>query len=111
MDVEVTNVEGVVIARIVGDIDSTTASQAQERILPLAEAGNRVLLDMSQVGYMSSAGLRMLLSLYRQVTMQDGQVALVGVSEDIQDTMSVTGFLQFFTLWDTVGDGVAALAT
>ena len=50
---------------------------------------------MSGVEYMSSAGLRMLLSMYRQISRQNGGIVLVGLAEEIKDTMSVTGFLNF----------------
>ena len=58
---------------------------------------------------MSSAGLRMLLSTYRQVTSKNGRIVLVGLSEEIQDTMSVTGFLKFFTICTTLESGLATL--
>jgi anti-sigma B factor antagonist len=64
---------------------------------------------MSGVEYMSSAGLRMMLSMHRQASTNKGQLVLVGLSEDIKDTMSATGFLGFFTVQDTVEAGLAAL--
>jgi anti-sigma B factor antagonist len=95
---------------VAGEIDSNSAPQAQERILPLAQPGSKILLDMSGVGYMSSAGLRMLLSTYRQVSRQNGSMVLTGLAEEIKDTMSITGFLNFFTIRDTVDEGLQALA-
>jgi anti-sigma B factor antagonist len=68
-----------------------------------------MLLDMSQVLYMSSAGLRMLLSVYRQVTGKAGQVVLIGLAENLEDTMSMTGFLDFFTTCKTLDEGLTAL--
>jgi anti-sigma B factor antagonist len=51
----------------------------------------------------------MLLSMYRQVSRQNGGIVLVGLAEEIKDTMSVTGFLNFFTIRDTVDEGLKAL--
>jgi anti-sigma B factor antagonist len=68
-----------------------------------------VELDMSQVSYMSSAGLRMMLLLYLQAAGRDSKIALVGLSEEIEDTMSATGFLDYFTTRDTVEAGLEAL--
>ena len=48
------------------------------------------------MAYMSSAGLRMLLVIYRTIVGQGGKVVLVGLSEELQDTMALTGFLDFF---------------
>jgi anti-sigma B factor antagonist len=75
----------------------------------LVQPGSRILMDMTQVDYMSSAGLRMLLSTYRSASGAQAQVMLVGLSEEIQDTMSATGFIGFFTLYDTVAAALEGL--
>jgi anti-sigma B factor antagonist len=110
MEINVKPSGQVTVVELVGDIDSNTAPQAQERVLPLAQPGSKILLDMSGVGYMSSAGLRMLLSMYRQISRQNGHMVLIGLAEEIKDTMSITGFLNFFTIHDTVDEGLKALA-
>jgi anti-sigma B factor antagonist len=110
MEINVKSIGQVTVVEISGDIDSNTAPQAQEQVLPLVQPGSKVLLDMGGVEYMSSAGLRMLLSMYRQISRGDGGIVLVGLSEEIKDTMSVTGFLNFFTTCGTVDEGLQALA-
>jgi anti-sigma B factor antagonist len=110
MDIDVKTVGQVTVVRIVGDIDGKTAPQVQEQVLPLVKPDSKILLDMSQVGYMSSAGLRLLLSTYRQVTSNNASIVLAGMNEDIQDTMSATGFLRFFTIHDTVDAGLTAFS-
>jgi anti-sigma B factor antagonist len=109
MEINVKSMGQVTVVEIAGDVDSNTAPQAQERVLPLVQSGSKILLDMNGVEYMSSAGLRMLLSMYRQMSRQNGSMVLVGLSEEIKDTMSVTGFLNFFTTRDSVDEGLQAL--
>lgn len=109
MDINIKTVEQVTVVEIIGDIDGKTAPEAQKQILPLIEPGGKILLNMSQVNFMSSAGLRMLLSTYRQVSSNNGRTVLAGLSEDLKDTMSLTGFLRFFTVYETVEEGLAAL--
>ena len=109
MDVKIKTVEQVTVVKIVGEIDGMIAPEVQQRILPLVQPGSKILLDMNGVPYMSSAGLRMLLSTYRHVSSNQGQIVLVGLSEDIQDTMSATGFLRFFSTYETVEAGLATL--
>ncbi|NDJ21796.1 anti-sigma factor antagonist [Nostoc sp. B(2019)] len=99
----------VTLVEVIGDIDTNTAPLVQEQILPLAQAGTRMIIEMTKVPYMSSAGLRVLLSLYRQISAQGGQIVLVGLSEEIQDTMSITGFLDFFQTRDTRDQALEAL--
>lgn len=109
MDININTVEQITVVTLAGDIDASNAADVQKEVLPLVQAESRILMDMRKVPYMSSAGLRMLLSLYRQVTAKDGKVVLVGLSEEIRDTMSVTGFLDFFITCETVDSGLAVL--
>jgi anti-sigma B factor antagonist len=99
----------VTVVEIAGAIDTKTVRQAEEQLLPLVQPGIKLLLDLRRVTYMSSSGLRMVLSLYRQVSSNDGSIALADLSAESKDTMSVTGFLRYFTIYDTVDEGLAAL--
>ncbi len=99
----------VCIAELSGEIDANTSPGISSEVLNLSKSTSKILLDLSDVPYMSSAGLRMLLKLYRTVTSQAGKLVLVGLSEEIRDTMEVTGFLQFFTTCPTVEAGLSAL--
>lgn len=110
MDININkNSNGITVVEMTGDIDASTAPEVQEKVLGSAEEKSKILMDMTNVPYMSSAGLRMLLSVYRQVTGKEGKLVIVGLSEEIQETMDVTGFLDFFTVCATVEAGVAAL--
>jgi len=66
---------------------------------------------MTAVSYLSSAGLRMLLLLYRQTQARRSRIALVGLSEEIRDTMSATGFLDYFVTAENVEEGRKALSS
>jgi len=81
----------------------------QDQIIPMTIDVKKLILDLSKVDYMSSAGLRVLLLLYRQVASQKGQIILVGLSPSILDTMSVTGFLKFFMVMDEIEAAMTAL--
>ncbi len=109
MKIEITPEDGFQIVTLEGEVDANTAPKIHQQIIPLAEPGVKILLDMTNVPYMSSAGLRLLLFLYRQTTANSAKLVLVGLSEELIDTMSVTGFLEFFTICDTLDAGKAAL--
>jgi anti-sigma B factor antagonist len=109
MDINVKMVEQIAVVEIAGDIDGKTAPEVQQQILAVVHPAAKILLDMSRVDYMSSAGLRVLLATHRQITSQKATLGLVGLSEDIQDTMSATGFLSFFTTYPTLEAGLVAL--
>jgi anti-sigma B factor antagonist len=103
-------IDGASIIRLEGTIDGGSAPVAQAAIVPLIEPGCRLVLDLSGVDFMSSAGLRLMLLIFRQVSSAGGKVAMTGLSEEIRDTMSLTGFLDFFTTADSEGDALLAVA-
>jgi anti-sigma B factor antagonist len=111
--VEVTRsiVQDVNVVKLAGDLDGNTAPNVQSQIIPLASPNVKMLLDMSEVTYMSSAGLRMLLVMYRTIISKSGKVVLVGLSEEIRDTMAMTGFLDFFTYLDTLDEGLKTFSS
>ncbi len=100
MSIDIEEYGSVAVIGISGKLNATTTAEVQERVLVVAEKTPFVLLDMSRVTYLSSAGLRMLLLLYRQVREHSGALALTGLSEDVRDIMSITGFLDLFTIYD-----------
>lgn len=110
MDVTIRQLDGGVTAvAVTGELNSRTAPDFQDKLLPLAQPGCRMLIDMSNVSYMSSAGLRILLLLYRQIDASEGKVVLTGLIEMVRDTMAITGFLDFFEDYKTFDEGLSAL--
>ena len=109
MQVTIKSINGVVLIELEGSLDGKTAPEVQKQVLPSAEGQNRVILDMTKVNYVSSAGLRVLLLLYRQLKAKGGRIALVGMTEEIKDVMSNTGLLNFFLIADSLKEGIAAL--
>jgi anti-sigma B factor antagonist len=109
MLVTLSTVGQVHVVALSGELDANTSPVAQQQILPLATEGARILLDMTGVTFMSSAGLRLLLTTYREVAQRNGKVAMANLADELKDTMSATGFLSFFTVHDDVDSGVRAL--
>jgi anti-sigma B factor antagonist len=109
MEVRAAELDGLAVVEIEGEIDSRTAPEAQEKLLPFVEQHHRLIMDLGRVTYMSSAGLRMMLLIYRHATAAQGKVALVGLTEQIRDTMSATGFLAFFEVCDTLEEARKAI--
>jgi len=100
---------GVTVVALTGDLDGRTSPRLQAQLMPLIPDGGKVLLDMSEVAYMSSAGLRVLLLLYRHAHRVQTRLAVVGLSQELKDVMSATGFLNFFLLSDDMATGLEAL--
>ncbi|MDJ1177919.1 anti-sigma factor antagonist [Roseofilum sp. BLCC_M91] len=109
MEINIQTEDSVTLIEVTGSIDGQTAPTLQEQILPVIGSTPKVLLNMTGVSFMSSAGLRTLLVLHRKaedktINEQKIKIILVGLSEEIRDTMSITGFLDFFTICETIDE-------
>ncbi|MDI3418498.1 STAS domain-containing protein [Streptomyces luteolus] len=83
-----------------GEINSTTSGGLQAQLLPFIKAGSEVLVDLTGVSYVSSAGLRTLLIVHRHAQQLEAEITLSGLSEEVRFVMSATGFLDFFRIGD-----------
>ncbi|MBB5779564.1 STAS domain-containing protein [Nonomuraea jabiensis] len=100
---------GVTVISLDGRLDSETAPQVQQDLQALLPEEGLVVLDLSRTLYMSSAGLRVLLLTYRQARHGTVRLALTGLSPEVRAIMEATGFLGFFTVVESVEQGVEAL--
>jgi anti-anti-sigma factor len=89
------------VITMTGSLDSGTAAGARADLERLLPAGGTTVLDLGQVSYMSSAGLRVLLLVYRMAQRTGTRIALTKLPEDVREIMDATGFLDFFSVLDT----------
>ena len=102
MEITLKKSDDSTIITISGNLDGTTAPEAQEKILPTITQGCRLVFDMKKCEYISSAGLRILLMFAKQIAKIGGRGALTGLSEEIKEVMSMTGFEHVFKHYDTI---------
>ena len=95
-----------VVSLVSGEITSETAPAVHERLLGLVVPQGRLVVDLSGVTYVSSAGLRVLVLLHRRATLAGARVELTGLPELLRFTMAATGFLDLFVL--STEDGAVA---
>lgn len=110
MQFELSTAGSVTIVAMSGDLDGQTAASVQDQLLPLIDPQCQILLDMRGVPYISSVGLRALLLIYRKTAEVGGRIVLCELSEMLQDTMMITGFLDFFESYPTLEDGLQAFS-
>jgi anti-sigma B factor antagonist len=109
MEIDVTEVRGITVVAFRGELTWKSAPEVQASASDAVRRGRQVILDLSRVSYISSAGLRLLLVVYRQVTGQGGQALCCGLSSELKDTLNLTGFLDFFAHCDNLEAGLAQL--
>ena len=91
--------------RLRGRLDSATANDLQQVLLPLlAGASSVVLLDFAELGYISSAGLRVVLMAAKRAKQAGGRLLLCGLSSAVREVFEVSGFLKILEVCATHED-------
>ena len=82
---------------IEGRLDTTTAPEL-ETVIGDVEGLEELTLDLSKLDYISSAGLRVLLSAQKKMNKQNGTMKVTGVNETVSEIFEVTGFSDILTV-------------
>ena len=93
MDISVEHEAGVVWVGITGRVDGSTAEECHERVMAALEPADRFLvLDATDLSYISSAGLRTILRLVKHLDDRGGKLVLCGLSPEVREVFRTSGF-------------------
>ena len=89
--------DGRLVVAISGDLDNAASSQAEQSLAPLYERTDcDIVIDCTEMNYISSSGLRILLNIYKH-TRTNGHVSiLTGMTDEVEEVFQLSGFLQLF---------------
>ena len=86
-------------ATLIGRLDTPASIELAEQFDILAgKAGGTVVLDCSQLEYISSSGLRLFLTLRKAAATKGGKVIVRGINSDVRSVFMITGFLNLFEI-------------
>ena len=109
MEIGVRSEGSVTVIAIKGSLDGNTSAQALETILPLAVANCRLLFDMKECNYISSAGLRLLLMIAKELKRNEGRGVFAALAEETKDVMKMTGFDTILEDYETLSQAMETL--
>ena len=96
---EVKEQNGGIYATVSGRLDTPAAVTAQQEIKPLLEnADKEITLDCTNLEYISSSGLRLLLAIRKQASAKGGKVIVTHISDHIKKVFVMTGFYNLFEI-------------
>lgn len=109
MDLKEEHVGGVTVVQVKGRLDSTTSPMLGERLgAMLSAAKARVLVDFSQLEYISSAGFRVLLLAARRAEEAAGRLVLCSLTDKVLQLFDLGGFLDLFVIAASRNDAITA---
>lgn len=110
MNITEQSVGGVTVLRADGRIDSGTAAAFESALLSaIGEDGTRIVVDMAQLSYISSAGLRSLLVAAKASRARRGSIRLSAMAPHIREMFDVSGFSSLFQIHADAAAAIAAL--
>lgn len=96
------------ICRLVGEVDAYTVDNFRTALADIGEV-SRLLIDLSEVPFMDSAGLGALIGGIRRVRETEGDVAVISTTASLNRLLHTTGFDRIVPVCESQADALAAL--
>jgi anti-sigma B factor antagonist len=109
LEIQIEEAEDHTVCRPVGELDAYTVGQFRESLGDLATTG-RLLIDLSEVPFMDSAGLGALIGGIRRAREAGGEVAVACSRPTLTRLLHTTGFDRIVPVTETLDEAVAALS-
>ena len=97
MDITTSTEDGTARIALAGSLNTNTASELEQALEPLFGTISRLVFDFTELEYISSAGLRVLLSAQKTMNRQ-GSMAVRHVSQIVMEIFDITGFSDFLSI-------------
>lgn len=99
--------DGIVILELSGELDIGGVTTVKKAFEGYFEKGLvKVVLDLSGMGYTSSAGMGVFMGIARQVKEKGGNVKMVGINDRVNRVFTLIGITKIFSIYNTVEDAL-----
>lgn len=99
MKVTISVQEGRLVVALEGDFDNVASMQAERDLSPVFEQTDcDVVIDSTQLNYISSSGLRILLRIYKHTRGCGHKAILKGLTPGVKEVLQLSGFMSLFVL-------------
>jgi anti-anti-sigma factor len=100
----------LVILGLSGKLDATTVKTFEDKILAEIDSGDRrFVIDLSQLDYVSSSGLRVFLLVAKRLRSADGKIAFCSLKDHVQQVFDLSGFSSILAIYGSREDGIKGL--
>lgn len=97
MTLEINEINGTMVGKLAGRLDTAASAQFSKDMEPLIDnADKEIILDCADLEFISSSGLRLFLSLRKASVSKGGSVTIKNVKDEIKQVFTITGFVSLF---------------
>jgi anti-sigma B factor antagonist len=109
MEIATQEFKRVAVMSVTGRVDSATAPELESKLRELVEADkNQIVLDLKDVEYMSSAGLRAMVSTLKAVKRVNGDLRISSPSPRVEEVLRLAGLTSIFSIHSSQEEAVAS---
>jgi anti-anti-sigma factor len=107
MNIQQETHEGVLVLRPVGRLDSASSPELEKVVVEQLDKGvKRLVFDFSELDYISSAGLRVVLMAGKKLRATGGKLGLAGMRDMVREVFEMSGFLALFSVAPNLDDAL-----
>ena len=109
MEISTKDMKRVSLVTVSGRVDSATAPDFEKALQALVQANrSQIVLDLKGVEYMSSAGIRGMVSALKAAKNGGGDVRLAHPSARVKEVLELAGLVSIFTIYDDLVEAVGS---
>ena len=102
MEIQKRKEKNTVVVAVKGRLDALTAPDLEKELLDtIAGEEKRLLMDLSGLAYISSAGLRTLLVVAKKFKARQGEILFTGLKGPVDEVFKISGFYSIFKIFDS----------
>lgn len=83
------------LVKVVGRLDTNTAPDLESSVLPDLKSCKKLILELGELDYISSAGLRVVLTFYKSLSSDGKTMVVKHVNDEVMEVFDMTGFSSF----------------
>ena len=110
MDIREERKDGFLVLGLEGRLDATNSKILEEKVLAVIDGGEtRFVIDLSQLNYVSSAGLRVFLLASKRLNPAGGKLVLCSLQEPVKQVFDIVGFYSIFSISNSRDEALNSL--
>jgi anti-sigma B factor antagonist len=98
----------ITVVTISGRVDSVTAATMEAELAKIVHENKRMVLDLKDVTYMSSAGVRAIVEILRTAQKSGGGIKLACISDSVAEVLQTVGMMELLRSYPSVDEAVAS---
>lgn len=107
MEIKTSEENGILTVELIGNLDTASAGPAEAELTKLMESNaNQLLLDFTDVPFIASSGLRVLLKIGQTLKANGGKLHICCINDTVREVFEISGFDRIFSVFGSKQDAM-----